>query len=108
MSNIQFYFAIGVPFFTVLNETNAVEGYGSAGAAVQNCTAMWDRAPTFLLVDFYNIGSFNGSVFQVAAEANNVTYDRDSCCGTAGKTSGAVKLRGRPTRTRTSTGREAR
>ena len=71
-----------IPAFTTLNETNAVTGYGSAGVAVSNCTADWNRPPNFLLVDYYNIGSFNGSVFQVAADANGVTYNRDSCCGT--------------------------
>lgn len=30
------------------------------------------------------MGNFNGSVFQVAARANNVTYDRADCCGTSG------------------------
>ncbi|KAK5273053.1 hypothetical protein LTR99_002446 [Exophiala xenobiotica] len=79
-----------VPFFPLLNETNAVTGYGSAGRAVENCTTKWNRPPNFLLVDYYNLGSFNGSVFQVAADANNVTYDRSSCCGTAG-TSAAIK-----------------
>lgn len=43
--------------------------------------ANWDRPPNFLLVDFYNQGPINGSVFEVAARANNVTYDRE-CCGT--------------------------
>lgn len=70
-----------IPATTLLNETNAVTGYGSAGAAASNCTADWQRPPNVLLVDFYNIGNFNGSVFQVAAEANGVTYNRDSCCG---------------------------
>ncbi|KAJ9602363.1 hypothetical protein H2200_013218 [Cladophialophora chaetospira] len=78
--------SIDVPFFTLLNETNADQGYGSAAAAVANCTTMWDRPPTFLLVDYYNIGNFNGSVFQSAADANGVPYDRASCCGTAGTT----------------------
>ena len=40
------------------------------------------RPPNFLLVDYYNIGGFNGSVFEVAAVANNVTYDQ-KCCGYA-------------------------
>lgn len=40
----------------------------------------WDRPPNFLLVDYYNYGNFNGSVFEVAAEMNNVTYNR-TCCG---------------------------
>ena len=44
---------------------------------------MWDRPPNFLLVDYYNHGSpMNGSVFEVAARANNVTYNR-GCCGKA-------------------------
>ncbi|KIV77980.1 hypothetical protein PV11_09751 [Exophiala sideris] len=73
-----------VPFFSLLNETNAVTGYGSAGRTSTNCTAQWNRPPNFLLVDYYNIGSFNGSVFQVAADANNVTYNKASCCGTTG------------------------
>ncbi|KIW17756.1 hypothetical protein PV08_04951 [Exophiala spinifera] len=82
-----------VPFSTLLNETNAVAGYGSAGRAVHNCTQMWNRPPNFLLVDYYNVGSFNGSVFQVAADANNVTYNRDSCCGTAGTSGGVAALK---------------
>lgn len=41
---------------------------------------MWDRPPNFLLVDFYNQGPTSGSVFEVAAKANNVTYNR-KCCG---------------------------
>ncbi|KIX95948.1 uncharacterized protein Z520_08203 [Fonsecaea multimorphosa CBS 102226] len=84
--------SIDVPFFTLLNETNAVSGFGSAGRTVTNCTAMWNRPPNFLLVDYYNIGNFNGSVFQVAADANGVTYNRASCCGTAGTTNAGVMI----------------
>lgn len=43
--------------------------------------ADWGRPPNFLLVDYYNDGSTNGSVFEVAAEMNNVTYN-GHCCGT--------------------------
>jgi len=39
---------------------------------------MWHRPPNFLLVDFYDAG--NGSVFEVAASANGVTYT-GGCCG---------------------------
>ena len=74
--------SLDVPAYTILNETNAVSGYGSAGHMAHNCTTNWNRPPNFILVDFYNLGNFNGSVFQVAATANNVTYNRDSCCGT--------------------------
>ncbi|KAL1955986.1 hypothetical protein VTO42DRAFT_7886 [Malbranchea cinnamomea] len=69
-----------VPNTVLLNETNAVSGFGSVGAMAGNCTQIWGRPPNFLLVDYYNIGSSNGSVFQVAAEMNNVTY-HGKCCG---------------------------
>jgi hypothetical protein len=46
----------------------------------------YNRAPNFLLVDYYNYGNVPGSVFEVAAEYNNVTYT-GTCCGIA--TSGA-------------------
>ncbi|RMZ91063.1 hypothetical protein DV736_g1707, partial [Chaetothyriales sp. CBS 134916] len=82
--NVKISFAgisIEAPAYSIVNETNAVSGYGSAGYTSGNCTADWGRPPNFLLIDFYNVGNFNGSVFQVAADANNVTYNRDSCCG---------------------------
>ena len=86
--------SLDVPAYSLLNETNGITGMGSAGWAVANCTTDWNRPPNYLLVDYYNLGSFNGSVFQVAASANNVTYDRSSCCGKSGLTSAAVKLVG--------------
>lgn len=43
-----------------------------------NGAALWSRPPNFLLVDYYNVD--NGSVFEVAAQHNNVTYTRP-CCG---------------------------
>ncbi|KAL4913537.1 hypothetical protein BDW62DRAFT_159652 [Aspergillus aurantiobrunneus] len=43
-----------------------------------------------MLVDYYNEGNFNGSVFQVAANMNNVSYDRESCCGTLSAASSVV------------------
>lgn len=86
-----------VPNTVLLNETNAVSGFGSMGAMAGNCTGTcsllptrystyshrlekWNRPPNFLLVDYYNIGNVNGSVFQVAAKLNNVTYN-GKCCG---------------------------
>lgn len=41
---------------------------------------MWGYPPNWLLVDYYNYGNFPGSVFEVAAKYNNVTYNRQ-CCG---------------------------
>ncbi|KAL5115874.1 hypothetical protein ACEQ8H_006190 [Pleosporales sp. CAS-2024a] len=70
-----------IPAYSLLNQINAVSGNGSLGLNVQGCEHMWGRPPNWLLVDYYNFGNFNGSVFQVAATANNVTYNRNSCCG---------------------------
>ena len=54
--------------------------------------AMWTRPPNFLLVDYYNDGSYPGSVFEVAAQQNNVTYSRP-CCGNNEHISSARILR---------------
>jgi hypothetical protein len=70
-----------VPAYGLLDQVNAASGNGSLGLNVANCEQMWNRPPNWLLVDYYNFGNFNGSVFEVAANANNVTYDRGSCCG---------------------------
>lgn len=69
-----------VPAVNLLNETNAADGYGSLGLAANNCRSDWGRAPNILNVDYYNYGDPPGSVFEVAARMNNVTYDWD-CCG---------------------------
>ena len=69
-----------VPTTALLNQTNALNGTGSLGLMANHCVASWGRPPNFLLVDYYNEGSFPGSVFEVAAEMNNVTYSR-ACCG---------------------------
>ncbi|KAB8227745.1 PLC-like phosphodiesterase [Aspergillus alliaceus] len=69
-----------IPNTALLNETNAVEGYGSLGWMAGNCTEQWNRPPNFLLVDYYNYGPQNGSVFEVAAKMNNVTWN-GKCCG---------------------------
>lgn len=76
--------SILVPAVSILNQTNDVSGPGSLGMAAEGCRADWDRPPNFLNVDYYNYGGFPGSVFEVAARMNNVTYDRGSCCGTEG------------------------
>lgn len=77
-----------IPNTAVLNRTNNVTGFGSLGLMAEQCTSDWGRPPNFLLVDYYNIP--NGTVFEVAAEMNNVTYNR-KCCG-LGQTSDAVLL----------------
>lgn len=64
------------------NTTNAAIGVGSLGQQVQTCATQHDRNPNFMLVDFYEYG--NGSVFQVAATANGVTYSPASPVATPG------------------------
>jgi hypothetical protein len=67
-----------VPNIPLLNVTNNVTGFGSLGLNAQQCNVTWNYPPKFLNVDYYNVG--NGSVFEVAAKYNNVTYNRP-CCG---------------------------
>jgi hypothetical protein len=55
--------------------------------------ALWPRPPNFLLVDYYNQGSFPGSVFEVAALHNNVTYSRP-CCGIVPSGASTVRVSG--------------
>ena len=69
-----------VPTTALINQTNALNGSGSLGLMANNCAAAWPTSPNFLLVDYYNEGSSPGSVFEVAAQHNNVTYSR-ACCG---------------------------
>ncbi|KXG45540.1 uncharacterized protein PGRI_033070 [Penicillium griseofulvum] len=76
-----------IPNTAEISETNAVNGSGSLGEMARECNQTWGRPPNFLLVDYYNYGNFNGSVFEVAAQMNNVTYNGE-CCG---KTSGALR-----------------
>jgi len=73
--------SILVPAVSQLNVTNAVEGNGSLGMAAGNCRADWGRAPNILNVDYYNFGSYPGSVFEVAARMNNVSFEKRPCCG---------------------------
>ena len=80
--------SILVPNIPLLNVTNNVTGFGSLGLGAEDCFDMWDYPPKFLNVDYYNVG--NGSVFEVAAKYNNVTYNRP-CCGVA--TSGGPRTR---------------
>ncbi|KAK1700381.1 PLC-like phosphodiesterase [Colletotrichum godetiae] len=72
--------SILVPAVSLLNSTNNATGNGSLGGAAQNCTRDWGFPPKILNVDYYNYGDPEGSVFQVQAKMNNVTYTRE-CCG---------------------------
>ncbi|KAJ7596669.1 PLC-like phosphodiesterase [Mycena floridula] len=65
-------FGVPAPDVANANITNGVSGVGSLQTQVDTCVAANTRAPNFLLVDFYEYGG--GSVFQVAATINGVTY----------------------------------
>jgi hypothetical protein len=91
-----------LPNTAQINNTNGQgEEQGQLGAMAMNCSSKFlnkqqqqnfrsqltksvgdhGAPPNFLLVDYYNRGSPNpGSVFEVAAKWNNVTYNRP-CCG---------------------------
>ncbi|KAI0073710.1 PLC-like phosphodiesterase [Panus rudis PR-1116 ss-1] len=64
---------IPVPNKDQANVTNSASGPGSLGEQVATCVNDHGRSPNFLLVDFYEFGG--GSIFQVAADANGVTYN---------------------------------
>lgn len=49
-------FGIQMPNETYANVTNAETGFGSLGASVDECTGVYGKAPTFVLVDFFNMG----------------------------------------------------
>ncbi|USP81382.1 uncharacterized protein yc1106_08656 [Curvularia clavata] len=70
-----------IPAYSLLDEVNAVEGNASVGRNVRECADLWNRPPNWILVDYYNFGNFNGSVFEVAAEANGVPFRKGRCCG---------------------------
>ncbi|KAK4958386.1 hypothetical protein LTR10_004813 [Elasticomyces elasticus] len=82
-----------IPNYAELNVSNGgLNTYGQLEAMRLNCTNDWPRPPTFLLVDYYDEGIPSaGSVFEVAARANGVTYNK-RCCG-LGPQSAAPALR---------------
>lgn len=71
-----------IPNTAQLNNTNGqFNTRGQLEAAAANCSRDHGAPPNFLLVDYYNRGDPGpGSVFEVAAKWNNVTYNRP-CCG---------------------------
>ena len=48
---------IDVPDTANITKTNGLTGVGSLGAAASNCSAVYGKAPAFLLVDFFDEGS---------------------------------------------------
>jgi len=75
---------VPVPATDKLNVTNAASGSGSLGAQVDTCVATQGRPPNFMLVDFYEYGG--GSVFEVAAQINGVSYNPSNPIATPSST----------------------
>jgi len=73
------------PDIAALNQTNAANGTGSLGTQVNTCLTTQGRPPNFLLVDYYEFGG--GSVFEVAATINGVTYSPATPIATPASTS---------------------
>ena len=70
---------IEIPSVENVQTTNAASGgAGNLGDAAANCTAAWHRAPAFILVDFYFVGTPLGVV--------------DSLNGVAGQTTGRLAV----------------
>lgn len=63
---------IPVPDVSSLEQTNSESGEGSVGLSADQCAAQHGQYPTYILVDYYDVGG--GSVFAVAADLNGVTY----------------------------------
>ncbi|KAF2650460.1 hypothetical protein K491DRAFT_707559 [Lophiostoma macrostomum CBS 122681] len=61
------------PNDTYANVTNAQTGLGSLGASIAECEGVYNRAPTFVLVDFFNVGPAVASVDAVNGVANSTT-----------------------------------
>jgi hypothetical protein len=55
-------FGIQSPNETFAGTTNSQTGYGSLGAAIQNCSSVYSKPPNFVLVDFFNVGPAIASV----------------------------------------------
>ncbi|KAF2480186.1 PLC-like phosphodiesterase [Neohortaea acidophila] len=84
-----------IPNTADINITNgAFDQFSQLEATRLNCTQMWDHPPNFLLVDYYNYGiPHPGSVFEVAARANGVAYNYDSCCGKTSASLASASMR---------------
>lgn len=55
-------FGIQSPNATYANVTNAQTGFGSLGESVRECTGVYGKPPSFVMVDFFNMGPAIASV----------------------------------------------
>ncbi|CAI6340818.1 unnamed protein product [Periconia digitata] len=92
-------FGIQTPNVTYTTVTNAASGEGSLGESVLECSSVYGKAPTFVLVDFFNVGPAVQSVdrangVQSAVGRKEVSADIVDE-RTAPKSSGGAVVRGR-------------
>ena len=66
-------FGIQTPNDTYVNTTNAQTGLGSLGAAITECEGVYNKAPNFVLVDFFNVGPAVASVDAANGVSNSIT-----------------------------------
>jgi hypothetical protein len=65
-------FGIQVTNATYANVTNAQTGFGALGVQIQNCTGVYGKPPTFVMVDWTNMGPAIESVDQANGVSNAV------------------------------------
>jgi len=90
-------FGIQQPNTTYADTTNAQTGFGSLGTAVQNCTGVYGKPPTFVLVDWFNVGPAIASVDAAngvtgATGRKSVTTAALTQTGGVGRTGSAVAV----------------
>jgi hypothetical protein len=66
-------FGIQSPNATYVNVTNAQTGLGSLGSQITECSGVYGKAPTFVLVDFFNVGPAIESVDRANGIAGRAT-----------------------------------
>lgn len=66
-------FGIQTPNRTYAPTTNARQGEGSLGKSVEECTGVYGKAPSFVLVDFFNVGPAVASVDAANGVSGSVT-----------------------------------
>ncbi|KAF1951320.1 hypothetical protein CC80DRAFT_553442 [Byssothecium circinans] len=89
---------VQTPNVTYTNVTNAASGPGSLGNAITDCTAVYSKPPTFVLVDFFNVGPAVDAVDRangVAAATGRKSVSRELVRESPASAAGAASRVGR-------------
>ena len=88
--DIQGGFGIETPNFPAVNVTNAPSGgTGNLGTAASTCTTAYGKAPTFILVDFFDQGPAISTVDSLNSVTSSVGRISPQAAVTSATTSGA-------------------